>query len=703
MTVEPLDQIKVIPLPEPITRIIVLLMVKNESRIIGRCIRSAMSVADAICVCDTGSTDNTVEEVETLKGSLEKDIPIRIYNHSWKNFGYNRSLSFQSAVDMATSLSYPLLNTYALLLDADMILCNVKLDKNSLTKSGYSLIQVAGTMEYYNVRLVNLGNNWRCIGATHEYWEDVGGPYPDKLPKDIIYIDDWNDGGCKSDKFERDKRLLTEEFEENPKNERTTFYLARTYECLGDIDNSIKYYKLRAEMGGFYEEVFYSMYCICKQYIAKGDLIEAEYWCQKAYERFPTRAEALHKLVVVLREKSIHTKAYHYIQLGKRISLPTSDMLFIETDVYNHGFLYEESIIAYYMDKHREGLNASLEYLKRVDAPNSKFSGNIGNVLNNMQFYLKDFKKTFANIPVEKGDLHSPNDGDFHSTSTSLIEYRGDILANIRYVNYDIVNGSYIMTENGEKSASFPVRTINKMARLSPTIQVQTLDAMNLSGDLSIYPHFIRGMEDVRLFCFDGETIHYLASSKDVSPEGNIVIVKGIYDPESKTMHSNRIIESPKSSGCEKNWIMFDDSLIIYQWSPFTVGKLNEKDGKLKLLGELPVAGILRQVRGSTNFVRTGKNTYVGIVHGVYATTPRKYYHLFVELTHIKEKTREGLSISRYSVPFFFDSLQIEYCIGLLKTGGSCYIVYSRNDSNPAFICFDSHHLDKVFSGGFSV
>ena len=62
-----------VPVEPAKPRVIVLSMIKNESRIIKRCIQSTLSIADAICICDTGSTDNTVELLtEYLKNELSK-------------------------------------------------------------------------------------------------------------------------------------------------------------------------------------------------------------------------------------------------------------------------------------------------------------------------------------------------------------------------------------------------------------------------------------------------------------------------------------------------------------------------------------------------------------------------------------------------------------------------------------------------------
>ena len=61
-------------------KIIAIIMIKNESAIIKRCINRAILIADAICISDTGSTDNTLKilEEEIITNSL---IPIKVYNH----------------------------------------------------------------------------------------------------------------------------------------------------------------------------------------------------------------------------------------------------------------------------------------------------------------------------------------------------------------------------------------------------------------------------------------------------------------------------------------------------------------------------------------------------------------------------------------------------------------------------------------------
>ena len=45
-------------------KFVLILMVKNESKIIERCMKSVEGFVDAFCVTDTGSTDNTRDIVK---------------------------------------------------------------------------------------------------------------------------------------------------------------------------------------------------------------------------------------------------------------------------------------------------------------------------------------------------------------------------------------------------------------------------------------------------------------------------------------------------------------------------------------------------------------------------------------------------------------------------------------------------------------
>ena len=87
------------------------MIVKNESLIITRLLDSVLSIIDCYCICDTGSTDNTVNVI--IDYFTSKNIPGKIVNEPFKNFCHNRNFALQSCLGMSD---------HVLLLDADMIL-----------------------------------------------------------------------------------------------------------------------------------------------------------------------------------------------------------------------------------------------------------------------------------------------------------------------------------------------------------------------------------------------------------------------------------------------------------------------------------------------------------------------------------------------------------------------------------------------------
>ncbi|MBO1626028.1 glycosyltransferase [Bacillus arachidis] len=374
-------------------KICLCMIVKNESKIIERCLNPTKSIIDFVSICDTGSTDGTPEIIENW--CRENNIPGTVHHEPFKNFGYNRSL----AVSLAQK-TYPEAD-YLLLLDADMIL-EVKphFDKRSLDKDQYLTMQYDSQIKFWLSRLLKTSLPWRSVGVTHEYWDiDYANLKPNQLTSiytteklDSLIINDHGDGGSKSDKFERDKRLLLEGL-----NDPTTlpglkvrymFYLAQTLSILNELDEAIKWYKKRVEAGGWVEEVFYSLLQIglCYERLAniasfqREQLIKASEkseskvnqstintlihqeeqsfalattYLQNAWDYRPCRAEPLSHLARMYRSKSKHNIGLMYALQGKEIPFPKEDILFVDYHVYDYLFDYEISICAYYVENKR--------------------------------------------------------------------------------------------------------------------------------------------------------------------------------------------------------------------------------------------------------------------------------------------------------------------------------------------------------------
>jgi len=645
-------------------KVIYLTMIKNESAIIKRSIEAALGLCDAICICDTGSSDNTVAVVtEYFK---ELSVPCKLYNHTWKNFGHNRSESFKAVVDFCNELGWDPNTTYAIVLDADMRLEVVSFDKNSLYRPGYAVIQKTPNMEYYNTRFLQIGFPWKCSGVTHEYWDGYSCEF---IQPRSLFIHDIGDGGCKADKFERDVKLLEEGLIEEPDNIRYLFYLAQSYKDCGRIDESINYYKKRINAGGWFEEVWYSMYVIMKLYEEKGDIARMEMWGLKAYEYRRERAENIYHLVRFFRNRRQYFKAWHYWEIGSVIKKP-DDVLFIESDVYDRSFDYERTIIHDYVfpDKKSQSLQYSMDYYNKY---------NDYSTYNNIKWFVQK-------IPNKVHEMQFQPIGDFVPTSTSFCKRQdGKYIVNVRYVNYRIQDdGSYIMCMGGSFSRDYPVITENYLCMMDSNFNIiSPLQKMNIYDSVINSSH-IKGLEDVRLFMRDN-VLHYTATTLEYSYNGKIRQHTGKYSVNKCVFLDNASLIPPTDTDCEKNWIPYKDNF-IYKWHPFQIGVI--KDNKLEIIKEQATPLLLTHMRGSSTLVDDGEYTW-GITHFVIYEQPRKYYHSVVKIDSKTDK------LVGYTNPFYFINNAIEYCLGFEKKGGQLYAFISQNDTNPLLVEFNEQDL----------
>ena len=87
------------------------MIVKNESKIILRLLESVLPIIDCYCICDTGSSDDTIDKIEYYFKT--KNIPGKVVSEPFKDFAHNRNFALQACLGMSD---------YVILLDADMVL-----------------------------------------------------------------------------------------------------------------------------------------------------------------------------------------------------------------------------------------------------------------------------------------------------------------------------------------------------------------------------------------------------------------------------------------------------------------------------------------------------------------------------------------------------------------------------------------------------
>lgn len=211
-------------------------IVKNEEEALPRLLDSVEGLVDNYVVVDTGSTDCTVEVLESYG--------IAAHRREWVSFGHNLTEAFCIANTKGDWL---------LRLDADMTVSYHDGLKDWLgteaTADSYNVeIQENGT-SWRLPLLVRGGMEWEYVGATHEYL-NMGGRKSSDLVGLTIYHH--ADGSNRSDKFQRDVDLLAPGVEAN--DPRAIFYTAESLRCLGRTQEAIKLFDRRARMTGTWEE-----------------------------------------------------------------------------------------------------------------------------------------------------------------------------------------------------------------------------------------------------------------------------------------------------------------------------------------------------------------------------------------------------------------------------------------------------------------
>jgi SAM-dependent methyltransferase/glycosyltransferase involved in cell wall biosynthesis len=319
------------------------MIVRNEIVNLERCLGAVADHIDCWVICDTGSTDGTQRDFFASRG-----IPGELHEFPFINFAQARN----EALTRARNSSLPF--NYLLLTDADMELrVNEPAFANQLREDAYHVLQRAG-ISYWNIRLVRREADAYYKGVTHEFLEVRGGSTAQLAEIEFI---DHASGSNRVEKFDRDVRLLraalAEEIDAGMVS-RYTFYLANTLRDGGRKEEALQEYLERADLGGWQEEVFMSLFYASQikeelQY-REEDVIAAY---RRASDCLPSRAEALHAAARFCRNLKRYAEAYQFAREGLQIAYPKSG-LFVFDWIYDHGLLDELSIAAYWTGRFAE-------------------------------------------------------------------------------------------------------------------------------------------------------------------------------------------------------------------------------------------------------------------------------------------------------------------------------------------------------------
>tara|TARA_R100001163_G_C5068182_1_gene208097 strand:- start:1703 stop:3028 length:1326 start_codon:yes stop_codon:yes gene_type:complete len=378
------------------------MIVKDESHIIKECLESMLPYIDRYDITDTGSTDGTPELIKEFMD--EHDIPGEVYLSDWKGFGDSggkigsRTESLRNCDGKAD---------YAWVIDADDIVTGNFQYPPVMDQDCYTLrIGRGEDFTWWRNQIFKTGMGWHYVGVLHEYANCPKVPDQQKILKILgDYKIEARTEGARNvgitpvEKYSRDAEHLEEALKDEPDNSRYQFYLAQSYFDSQQFEKSLEAYSKRAEMGGWPEEVFYSLYRVGMiKAILDKPWEEIQQAFLDSWESRPTRAEPLYQIARCYRQ--IHNRpvlAYMYARMALDIPYPHDDILFVQDDVYKFGVLDEVGASAYYAGKPHIGFQACKRLVEEDLIPEEHKSRVVTN--------LKQYEQVLLQIHAQQAQM----------------------------------------------------------------------------------------------------------------------------------------------------------------------------------------------------------------------------------------------------------------------------------------------------------
>ena len=309
------------------------MIVKNEAAIIQDTLENIIAhiPLDYYVISDTGSDDNTAEIIEQF--FAEKGIKGEIHHDKWVNFAHNRNCALQHAQGKTD---------YVLIFDADDRFEGTFELPEELTSDRYYFRMansVTGANVYFRTLMFRNDGSFYWRGVLHEFVEQRKKTVVEQKIFGDYYVISGRFGARSNNpqKYFQDAQVLEKAFyspEDEDLKDRYAFYTAQSYRDADMYEKAIEWYAIRANLGGWYEEVYHSLLQISLLKIElNAPLDEIQRLLLATYEYRPQRAESLYHLARQLRYHNKAKQAYIYATVAANIPL-NKDILFVDHSVY---------------------------------------------------------------------------------------------------------------------------------------------------------------------------------------------------------------------------------------------------------------------------------------------------------------------------------------------------------------------------------
>jgi GT2 family glycosyltransferase len=471
----------------------VVMMIKNESKHLERCLTSVKPILSAIeaelIIVDTGSEDDSV--------TIAKRYTDKVYSHLWNN---------DFAAMRNTTINYAS-GKWIFVLDGDEVIENPE-EFINFFKSGNDRKFNTGIIRMKNYttenetkytlalipRLFKKDKDFRYVGAIHEQA---------KMKEPVCYLDanilhygyNSTDTALMERKFSRNIQILKNELKKDPENIYYLFQIAQSYAAHGDNEEAIGADLMAYEFAKKQEKLSDNIYIythlalvyfsskkyeelerICLEALAiKDGYIDFYYFLAKAQQQLLKNMEAINSYHVYL------DMVNHYE------SFPGSkDIRVFTCTIDSYENAYADLCSLYYKDKQYEKVLEYKEKIKAHDLLNIALPSIISAYIKlNKYRELKDFYDCI--ILVEYEMLMNDFTNNLETEMSSLSKKEKDIIIDI--------------FSKGESVYSLLnlIRTADKLEGISPNIT---------------YIERIEKQDFNKLPLYYGEILYYLLKCK---------------------------------------------------------------------------------------------------------------------------------------------------------------------------------------------
>lgn len=365
----------------------IVLMVRDEGQVIVPTLKPYVEAGiEHILVYDTGSADNTMLAAEEyFKEKKLTHAYVIQEEHDRENFDF--SIGRNRALELAEE-KFPTA-TFYLMPDAEWYLHNVKelisfacSQKDNRFIPYYLLFIKDVCNSFYTPRLLRRISRVRFEGDIHEAPMVVS--YA-QVPESIYFeLKPSAAGVAKSKKrWLRDEKKLLKRLAEDPYNPRTVFYLAQSYECLGELEKAQKYYKAHGNLEVWDQDKYLALLRCAnvtealESQTEKPTYTESIALYSKAYAMRPQRIEPLVRLGQIYWQLQNFTLCYLAAKEALKKPFPIGELLPINHLIYNYERYELMSKVAWHVKAYEMGEKASKKLLESYPDAHPQYAINL--------------------------------------------------------------------------------------------------------------------------------------------------------------------------------------------------------------------------------------------------------------------------------------------------------------------------------------